>query len=699
MGTTPTGAPPTLAFEDLAGGLDYAVSYPTRDATTLAAGKALGVPFWAAGLQYVYEDGGTAGAVFSVTDVAALGKWEFAEHNAENAAIGASAGLGFIWSMGGVDYINQTGGDALSEFSVSDVALASGVVARGAVADGVTDNKDVFNEVADQTGVIDLPLGTFLTSKGVPTSKMRGEGDLIAYAGSTVVTTPDLRKSPDVFKTRQAFEDEFEPHLTDGSDEFYYTGFGSGCMIEGREIYAVRTAYEHNTNHTYKSHLVLYFYDKLAAPLWTKATIYSTTTSEDIRDVNITPNRARQGYVLISFAEKLSAGGYQTRLISYNVRTETIESNRIVSGPSSDDFKWGNALITPTGKVMFCTYDIDGTAIKVWSGSLPTSGTVTVTAVKTFTDTVASEPTIGYWQDRLVLFYRRTAAASRLTYTYDLEGAGPWADTVFPFGVSAHSPCMIAYSDAEQFTALFSHGVDRSLIGAVSSYNLEKFTENTLFKTTNEVTGGYPSMVDCGGYYAVTIYGDHYVEVGETTRTRFERIELSKPQVQIDLADPNRVNIMKFGQQAPDAEGLWIGNPTIADSKYTSNGLNYQAEFSLHKSVALKGVAMMLSGTADGHVELYEDGVLIGTSAVTAVASTDPVVVVFTFASTVALDEITKYRVKLKGTAALGIFDYRHNSRVTSLMRHPFVDVTDFINSGGSSVGTTAMLPLGLRIL
>ena len=47
--------------------------YPTRDATTLASGKALGVPFWAGGLQYVYELGGTAGDDVGVSDISPFG--------------------------------------------------------------------------------------------------------------------------------------------------------------------------------------------------------------------------------------------------------------------------------------------------------------------------------------------------------------------------------------------------------------------------------------------------------------------------------------------------------------------------------------------------------------------------------------------------------------------------------------------------
>lgn len=380
----------------------------------------------------------------------------------------------------------------------------------------------------------------------------------------------------------------------------------------------------------------------------------------------------------------------------------TIESNRIILGTSANHFAYGNVLVTPAGYLLFTTYDLDGTAIRVWRSTiaLPISGDITVTNVSTLTDTVASEPCFGYWQDRLVLFWRRTGAAARLTYSYNKEGDGPWAATVFPTGVPEHAPVMLPYSDAKVFTSFFSRGTDRRYVGAVSSHDLVGFKVVNKIPTAGLATGGYTSIIDCGGYYAISAYSDFYTKIGEMRRTRFERIEVDKGMVDITMADPQRAVILdRLPEHPGNAAGVWIGSPYPVDSQFASDGRGYDIEFRVTKNTNVKSISLMTGGTGDLSIGLYEDGALIATTNTVPVASGDVAAVVLSFASDQSLVPTRVYRAKIIGTAAFKLLDYRHNNRVRTTMRFPGLLITNLYNASGAAIGAQGLSPIALRVL
>lgn len=519
-----------------------------------------------------------------------------------------------------------------------------------------------------------LPAGTWVT-RSVDTSRLVGPGDLKSYAESPRVTPPALRKDwSNGNRSRQPFEDEFSPHAVVDGAELYYTAFGSAIMINGVELYAVRTGYEHTSNFGYKSVLHLYRFRRDANPCVEKQVIYTTTLSEDIRDVNISPHPSRAGFALISFAEKRVDGSYQARLIVWNENMRTIESNRLLSGVSGADFKWGNCLITPSGYLIFAAYAIDGTAIRIYRSTAALgagTGAISMAVASTITDTVASEPTIGYWRDKLVLFYRRTGAASKLTYSYEKEGGGTWAATVYPYGLSAHCPGMLAYCNAETWTAFFGLGTDRRIIGATSSQNLRNFKGTQALDVTGGVTGGYPSIIDVGGYYATSTYSEHHDKPGDLKRTRFDRIEIPKSSVDVGPSDPGRVNTIALQPSSP-GPGAWIGTPLGASMLYTGNGLNYETEFMVSKSMAVGGISWFTafnaaSGIGSAYIEIYEDGTLVSTSNANAEISVTAGAMVFDLPSNITLQPLKKYRARLKGVNQMKLFDLRHDSKITTV--------------------------------
>lgn len=546
-----------------------------------------------------------------------------------------------------------------------------------------------------------VPAGTWVTSRA-DTDRLLGPGVLKSYAGSPRSTYVSLRKDPtDGARPRQPFEDEFSPHATVDGVDLYYTAFSSGCMVDGIEVYAARTGYEHTSNFTKKCVLHLYLFDRTGNPVISKAAIYTTTTNEDIRDVNICPHPSRAGFVLVSFAEALSGGGYQTRLITYNVRTASVDSSRLLSGIPSTEFKWGNALITPQGHLMFCSYSAGGTDIKIWrsTAQLPTSGAVTMALAYTFTDTFSSEPTIGYWQDKLVIFWRRTGAASRVGYTYDKEGAGPWATPVFPYGASAHSPALLPYSNAQVFTAFFALGTDRSYLGAASSQDLVNFKGETPFRVTGGAIGGYPAIIDCGGYYATCTYAETYDEPGQLIRTRFDRLEIDKGRVDIGPSDPERMTTITLPAATPVGQtGAWVGTPYGPSGRLATDARGYEVEFTVTRSMTIDAVSLLIAGTAGTTVEIYEDGTLVKTSNTLALSASAPTAAVYVLPSSQVLTPLKKYRVKVAGSAAVTMYDIRHNSRTNTVVKCDPISITGLLFGATNYISQSAV-SLALRLV
>lgn len=561
-------------------------------------------------------------------------------------------------------------------------------------------------------GGVYLPPGDWIVGSGVDTSRVYGPGNLVPYAGATQKTPPALRKDwSNGNRSRQPFEDEHYPHLEIDGYQLNYTAFGGACMLNGHELHTARTAYEHVPNHNYKSACVLYTFEKESYPAIAKRVIYESAPNLNIQDTNICPHPNRAGIALISFAEKIEGGSYQTRLITWNDNTQTVESNRVLLGMDGS-YKWGNALITPAGHLLLCSYALNGTSINVWRSTapLPTSGDVTMALASSITDTVASEPTIGYWREKLVLFYRRTGAASRITYSFDKEGAGPWAATVFPYGVSAHAPSVVPYSDADIWTAFFSLGVSagggelsRARVGAVSTMDLVRFKGSTPIKMAGLRTGGYSPMIDCGGYYAITVYSEHYDEPGQPKRTRFERIEIDKTRVDIGQSDQARLHVIDLPPAQVSTPGQWIGTPFGAGAKYTSNGLDYSTEIEVTRQTVINGVSWFTafngaSGTGSAYVEIYEDGVLIATSNINAGVGIAPSAVVFDLASNVTLKTLKKYKLKLKGINQMALYDMRHGIKITAIGRCQQIEYVGAYSASGTSIASTSIIPVGLRI-
>lgn len=573
----------------------------------------------------------------------------------------------------------------------------------GAVVDGETfDTSSVVIALSNNEGEnIYVPEGNMLIGTGVDTNRLSGPGKIKCYQGAVHTTPPSLRKDfSSSFRPRQPFEDEFFEHLNVDNESQYYTSFSSAVMIGAVEVYASRVGHEHSSNFSKRSSVVIHIFDKTAPIAVIKKVLYTVQLGFDIRDVNISPYPSKPGMVIVSFAEVLATGGYQGRIIVYNIFSGVIESNRLMNGFETTDFKWGNVLITPTGYLLTCSYTIDGTGIKIWKSStvFNTSGSLNLTLAKTFIDTVASEPTIGYWKNRLVLFYRRTSAASKLTWSYGLEGDGYWQPTVYPHGTSAHAPVMLAYSDSDVWTAFFSDGTDRTKLGSTSSNNLLNFKSQTPFYTTGKKTGGYPSVIDLGGSYALAFYSEHYDEPGELVRTRIDRIEVDKNSCDLGVCDREWETIIELPESmSGERTGLMIGTIFGSTNLLASNSRDYTIEFMVNRNTVVSGLTLLCNGTSTGTIELYDDDTIISTSGTVTLNGDNAAPYLFSF-NPITLTAGKKYGAKLKGSGNIGLYDYRHNQRRRTVLRIGTVDITGLKNNAGVAISATSLVPIGLRI-
>lgn len=577
------------------------------------------------------------------------------------------------------------------------------VRAFGAVGDGATDNTTAI-AAADAAGPVHLPDGEWVTAR-VRTENATGPGILKSYSDTPRYTPPQLRKNAMIAnRPRQPFEDEYASHAVVDGVSLDYTAFAGGAMVDGSEIYVCRTAYEHEANHAYPTVLALYRFRKDEVPAWTKHHIYTTTLALDIRDINVAPHPTRPGIALISFSEHLIGNTYQSRLIVWNERTRAMESSRLLGGVAGNQFKWGNALITPLGHLLVTTYALDGTTITVWRSATPLSisDPLAMTPISTVTLpslNLLSESSMGYWGDMLTMFIRRTYAPSRVTYSYNKEGYGPWAPLVIPDDREAHSPAVIPYNNSPVWTAFFSLGTDRRYNGAVSTTDMRRFKSTLVAPATGLIRGGYPTIMDCGGYYATFSYADIHQKEGEPHRTRIDRIEIDKGRVDITPADAAYTPIITLPTQPPGSvPGLWMGTPYGATALHTGDGRNYSIGFELSADMTVGGVCLVLSGTANVQVELYEGSTLMTTSVAVSLSSPAPVATAFTLNSPMALSSTREYRIKITGNGAVGIYDLRHNNRRPTLVKCGQVKITGLYTPADFNMYTTGLTPIGLRV-
>jgi len=103
------------------------------------------------------------------------------------------------------------------------------------------------------------------------------------------------------------------------------------------------------------------------------------------------------------------------------------------------------------------------------------------------------------------------------------------------------------------------------------------------------------------------------------------------------------------------------------------------------------------SHSGNGTVEIYDGATLVATSAAKAISGS-VAAAVFDFSAPVALTMGKVYKATLQGSAAVALYDIRHNRRKPTKIRYGLVDVTNLYNGSNTSLASTSLAPIALRL-
>ena len=293
--------------------------------------------------------------------------------------------------------------------------------------------------------------------------------------------------------------------LNEDLEDYNYASFGNGIYHKGKEIFVERASISHTTPASSSD------YGKIIAIIRDEDGNITNETLElpyesidgELRDPNISVTR--DGTLILGcFATKYTdlVPSYQSVLFVLNDNLQ-VTSWCFVS--TNDDIRWGNTIQTPNGFLLTASYNNKTSpyCINIYRSNTAFTGSlsgITFTKINTiFNQTTGSantEPTLGYYKDKLLL-------VARFGYwiTENLEGTSGWGDRITFSGsmTSVHSPQILPYSDENLFLICGSQYISSSLrkpfIGILNLNNGKIIQYALLYTDDNIGFGGYPAFV------------------------------------------------------------------------------------------------------------------------------------------------------------------------------------------------------------
>jgi len=302
----------------------------------------------------------------------------------------------------------------------------------------------------------------------------------------------------------------FSPRLLEKSGTvhsggFLYTGFSSGAMIKGKEVYISRCSSIHSTSNP--SLAVIIAYIRNSDGSFTTSVLPLDYSQGDFRDPNITTSR--DGKYLIFTSSSYDLTTYKAWLYVFDENLAKVGTQvQMTTG-----FAWGNTLVTPTGKLLKCIYDPSLNGVKLYrsAGTLLTPGTFSLIATIFPTGgNLYNECTLAYWGLKLVAITRSDNAGGAINTTLNLEGDSGWTGVVDLVDV-AHAPATEPYiPKGEPFIACvssFNAGQDTTnrRPAILASKDLVTWTKSYLTPDIN-FAGGYASFLRNRFGYGVMYY-------------------------------------------------------------------------------------------------------------------------------------------------------------------------------------------------
>lgn len=238
---------------------------------------------------------------------------------------------------------------------------------------------------------------------------------------------------------------------------YAYASFSGGCIFAGKELYAFRAASGHFTAENHYG--TIFFYERVNN-VFKKVNIslvYDTEQYGELRDPNLSVSiDGTRLYVscFTSFDKQKSSPHHSIIFILDR------NLNQIGSVIIPYSLFWGNTVETPDGYLLHADYS--NMKVNIFKSSSPVTSSnlnsIKMLKVATLpkqneadgvTDYQYAEPTIGYYQDKLICLVRTGRNHnSSYSYTYNLEGDSKWTQ-LESLNYIIHAPCIQPYSNGK----------------------------------------------------------------------------------------------------------------------------------------------------------------------------------------------------------------------------------------------------------
>ena len=529
-----------------------------------------------------------------------------------------------------------------------------------------------------------------LDNCNVDTSKFIGSGDLV-FPNHNRKMLPKYRKGYGD-NSVITLEDEYGQHI-DASNR--YSGFGCSAIANGREYIAVRCGKNHYFVPTEPSFVVLYVLNRTKNNEITKQILFTSEVGQDVRDINIVTMPQYSNRLLVKFALQTSESSFETRLIVFNCTNNTVELVRKINLPTSQ-FTWGNTLITPQGFLLIPSYGLDGSC-KIYRSTAAFDYTATaeieVTQTAQFESSGSAEPTICYFDDQLICFWRMGAGVSgRFNRTYNLEGSSGWGANV-SLGREVHAPFVDPYNFGKsELLMMCSLGSARSLLATFASQNLENWYSTAQILCAGDTTlangqsGGYPSFVDYGENLSVQSYAD-FRHSNMLLTSRLDARLIKKSLV-------SALNSYEAQRSVHRDSSTGWGEYSLGTSAATID-----VKIALKRNLTATKVRLRMTGSSTTtFVEiLNSSGSVVATSSSPTINANPYQDVEFTLPSTALTPGIYTVRIQRKETANPLVFNWNTSGIVKNkVIKNRIIDILGLTSASSSTLWNNAGIHVDL---
>lgn len=291
--------------------------------------------------------------------------------------------------------------------------------------------------------------------------------------------------------------------VLDNTYNYTYVAFSGGIKFNNKELYAARASYNHFTSTDPERWGKIVFFERKKDGVDIIYPNIDYKYNGELRDPNLSNTNYDDKFFLSSFTTDENNNHKSVLMIldkNYNVISDTVLDEKIF---------WGNTLITPNKHILKPYYYDNKIYLLIsneqFKGSLDN---ITFDTIQIQTNSSSAEPTIGYYNDMLVLISRVHNENSEIFYTKDLEGKTGWSEPK-KLNYQIHSPVLLANYKGNKLlfagSMIKDTGYRVPVIGYVDVLN-GKITK--ILEVDNDIDefSGYPALVEHDSGYGMIYY-------------------------------------------------------------------------------------------------------------------------------------------------------------------------------------------------